>query len=562
MDNPLETDGGSVLHCGWGRLIFAHTFPDATSVASCVLEEQKGQRDIAFYLNDPHLVLNFAPQQLFLDPSNTYRLDFAQYRASDSSPAGFTVGRLAHKEELDAINRIYRAQGMVPLDVEHVWEHRRSEAFQYIVARSDADGEVIGVAMGCDHMVCFDDLRNGCSLWALAVDPKSVIGGVGEWLVRELVELYQGRGRAELDLSVMHSNEGAIQLYGKIGFKKVAVFAVKNRNRINERLFVGSPASEGYNPYARIIIDEALRRGIGVDPFDPARGLFRLSLGGRIITCRESLSDMTTAIAVMRTDDKQLTREMLTGAGLSTPDQITAGKQHEMLAFLNRYKSVVVKPLHGEQGKGISVDVRTAEELLVAIEAARDHDETVLIEEFVEGEDLRIIVIKGEVVAAAVRRPPIVIGTGTHTIEQLIERLSRRRAASTSGESRIPLDAETRRCVHLSGYTLEEVLPAGVRLQVRKTANLHTGGVIVDVTDQLSAVIARSAVRAAQVLEIPVVGLDLIVPDVSGEKHVFIEANERPGLANHEPQPTAEKFIDFLFPQTIALVPEGRTTPA
>jgi D-alanine-D-alanine ligase-like ATP-grasp enzyme len=87
-------------------------------------------------------------------------------------------------------------------------------------------------------------------------------------------------------------------------------------------------------------------------------------------------------------------------------------------------------------------------------------------------------------------------------------------------------------------------------LQVRKTANLHTGGTIHDVTPELSETLRVASIEAARVLEIPVVGLDLLVPDVSGEDYVIIEANERPGLANHEPQPTAEKFIDLLFPHS------------
>jgi D-alanine-D-alanine ligase-like ATP-grasp enzyme len=96
------------------------------------------------------------------------------------------------------------------------------------------------------------------------------------------------------------------------------------------------------------------------------------------------------------------------------------------------------------------------------------------------------------------------------------------------------------------------VLPAGETLLVRRTANLHTGGTIHDVTDAVHPDIVAACVKAARVIDIPVVGLDLMVPDVRGPAHWFIEANERPGLANHEPQPTAERFIDMLFPQTIA----------
>jgi len=86
---------------------------------------------------------------------------------------------------------------------------------------------------------------------------------------------------------------------------------------------------------------------------------------------------------------------------------------------------------------------------------------------------------------------------------------------------------------------------------VRRTANLHTGGTIHDVTDHLHPAITDASVRAAKALDIPVVGLDLIVSSPRRPDYVIIEANERPGLANHEPQPTAQRFIDLLFPQTI-----------
>jgi D-alanine-D-alanine ligase-like ATP-grasp enzyme len=124
--------------------------------------------------------------------------------------------------------------------------------------------------------------------------------------------------------------------------------------------------------------------------------------------------------------------------------------------------------------------------------------------------------------------------------------------AATGGESHVPLDDETKRCIRLAGYELDSVLPPGEALTVRKTANLHTGGTIHDVTDDIHPILRDASVAAARAIDIPVVGLDLAVPDLQAPEYHFIEANERPGLANHEPQPTAERFIDLLFPQTVA----------
>ena len=195
------------------------------------------------------------------------------------------------------------------------------------------------------------------------------------------------------------------------------------------------------------------------------------------------------------------------------------------------------------------VDVRDGPRLREAIADARRHHPEVLIEQMVEGQDLRVVVIGYEVVAAAVRRPAEVEGDGEHDVRWLVEKYSRRRQAATGGESSVPLDDETRRCVEAAGRTMETVLPAGETLTVRRTANLHTGGTIHDVTEELHPQLAAAAVAAARELRIPVVGLDLIVEAVDRPEYVIVEANERPGLANHEPQPTAERFLDLLFPQ-------------
>ena len=144
------------------------------------------------------------------------------------------------------------------------------------------------------------------------------------------------------------------------------------------------------------------------------------------------------------------------------------------------------------------------------------------------------------------------MGTGRDSIEELIRTQSRRHRAATGGESSIPMDEETERCVRSGGYGMDDVLAEGDVLVVRKTANLHTGGTIHDVTAELSPALAEAARKAARALDIPVTGLDFLVPDVAGSDYVVIEANERPGLANHEPQPTAERFVDLLFPQTIS----------
>jgi GNAT-family acetyltransferase (TIGR03103 family) len=538
------------LECGWGRLIFGQTFRDQRDIEETLRAEAPLRRDIALYLRDPHVLVARAPDELFIDPSLTYRLWFHRYRPAREPQRGVVVRKMRTQADADATNAIYAANHMVTADAEIMWANQRTRTFTYLVAEDAESGAILGTVTGVDHRMAFRDPERGSSLWCLAVDPQAPRPGIGQALVRTLVERYQARGNAYLDLSVMHDNDAAIGLYEKLGFVRVPVFCVKRKNPINEPLFVPAPPDEGLNPYAKIIADEARRRGITVRVVDGAWGELALSHGGREIVTRESLSELTTAVAMSRCDDKAVTRRVLEGAGLRVPRGRRATGDDEDAAFLDEVGELVVKPASGEQGDGITVGVTTPEELAAAVEEARRFGPTVLLEERVEGQDLRVIVIDGEVVAAAVRRPATVVGTGRHTIGDLIDKQSRRRAAATGGESRIPVDAHTDACVAEAGHVLDDVLPEGVVLQVRNTANLHTGGTIHDVTAELHPDLAEASVAAAEALGMPVVGLDLLVPSVEEPEHVFIEANERPGLANHEPQPTAERFVDLLFPQT------------
>jgi GNAT-family acetyltransferase (TIGR03103 family) len=549
---PIPGQGQAVpeaaIDCGWGRLIFAQTFGDAATLAEALRAEQADRRDIAFYVRDPHVLLAKAPQELFLDPSHTYRLELATYRPARSRRRGFTIRRLTTQADAEAVNVIYDTHSMVPVPPDFFWRHRDARALTVLVAEDLDTGSVIGSVMGVDHRLAFDDPDRGSSLWCLAVSPQAPHAGVGESLVRRLAEHFKGRGAAFMDLSVLHDNDGAIALYEKLGFRRVPLFAVKRKNPINEKLFAG-PITEGaLNPYARIIVDEARRRGIHVEVVDSEGGFFRLTFGGRSVLCRESLSEFTSAVAMSICDDKRVTRRLVEAAGVAVPAQHSGADAEGRAAFLAEHGSVVVKPARGEQGKGISIGLTDPGELEAAVERARTVCDEVILERYFEGEDLRLIVIDYRVVAAAVRRPARVVGDGMSSVRALIETQSRRRMTATGGESRIPLDAETERCVAAAGFGLDDVPDRGVEIVVRKTANLHTGGTIHDVTDETHPTLVQAAIAAARAIEIPVTGIDLMVKSPREPEYVFIEANERPGLANHEPQPTAERFVDLLFP--------------
>ncbi|WP_312359893.1 N-acetylglutaminylglutamine synthetase [Stutzerimonas balearica] len=547
-EDGREEPGAPVsVHCGWGRILIGHTYPDPAELATDLLNEKPGERDIALYVAAPHQVLAHAPQQLFLDPSDTLRIWFTDYRPAQKGVRGFCVRRVQNEADWQAVNALYQSRGMMPVEPGRCTP-REEGGPVYWLAEDESSGQILGSVMGLNHHKAFNDPELGSSLWCLAVSPSCPRPGVGEALVRHLIEHYMGRGLAYLDLSVLHDNSQAKALYAKLGFRDLPTFTVKRKNSFNQPLFLGPGPEAELNPYARIIVDEARRRGIEIAIDDAEAGLFTLTQGGRRVRCRESLSDLTSAVSMTLCQDKQLTHRTLARAGIRLPAQQLAASAQDNAAFLAEHGSVVVKPVNGEQGQGVAVDLRDAEALEHAVERARQFDGRVLLESYHPGLDLRIVVIGYEVVAAAIRRPAQVIGDGRNTIGALIEAQSRRRQAATGGESRIPLDDETHRCLQEAGLDVDSVLEQGRQLAVRRTANLHTGGTLEDVTDQLHPELADAAVRAARALDIPVVGLDLLVEAADRPDYVFIEANERVGLANHEPQPTAERFIDLLFP--------------
>ncbi|MCC5999505.1 MAG: N-acetylglutaminylglutamine synthetase [Pararhodobacter sp.] len=561
---PRGATTDALVDCGWGRLIFAHTFQSDERLAEALRAEGPDRRDIAFYVRDPHVLLAHAPQELFLDPSHTYRLDLSTYRVASRRRKGFHVRRLNTRSDAEAVNAIYAQRRMVPVPPDFFWNARDGRMLTVLVAEDEETGAVIGSVMGVDHARAFDDPERGSSLWCLAVAAQTPHAGVGESLLRRLAEHFKARGASFMDLSVMHDNDQAIALYEKLGFRRVPVFAVKRRNVINEKLYTGPTADERLNPYARIIVDEARRRGIMVEMIDAEGGLFRLSQGGRSLRCRESLTDLTSAVSLSICDEKRATRRVVEAAGVRVPAQLEQDDRQARADFLEQHGAVVVKPARGEQGRGVAVGLTTIDEVEAAVDAARQHCADVVVEEYFEGKDLRLVVIDYRVVAAALRQPARVVGDGRASVRELIAVQSRRRAAATGGESRIPLDAETERCLRAAGYGLDDVPAQGTEIVVRKTANLHTGGTIHDVTEETHPTLIDAAIRAARAIEIPVTGIDLMVKSPRSADHVFIEANERPGLANHEPQPTAERFMDLLFPLSMpeaarAVQRKGRT---
>ncbi|MBU2531248.1 MAG: N-acetylglutaminylglutamine synthetase, partial [Alphaproteobacteria bacterium] len=146
-----QAEHNASIECGWGRLVFAHTFDTPAELAETLRAEGSDRRDIAFYVRDPHVLLATAPQELFLDPSHTYRLELATYRPSKRRTKSFFVRRLSTRHDAEAVNIIYAARGMVTVPEDFFWSRRDNRALTVLVAEDTETGEILGTVMGVDH---------------------------------------------------------------------------------------------------------------------------------------------------------------------------------------------------------------------------------------------------------------------------------------------------------------------------------------------------------------------------------------------------------------------------
>jgi D-alanine-D-alanine ligase-like ATP-grasp enzyme len=312
----------------------------------------------------------------------------------------------------------------------------------------------------------------------------------------------------------------------------------------------GNNLSSKLSQTSRLIVEEAVLRGVSVQIISAEKGLFILSNGESATYCCSSLTDRTSSVAMNLCLDKSLSHIVLKKYGFCVPDQIIAGVHHVNAAFFSKYSSVVTKPVDKKMGQGVSVDIKSLSEMNRSIKVLRDSgEEKILIEEYVPGLDIRIIVINYCFVAAIHREPPAVVGDGSSTVFQLI--VARNNRSHCAGS--IPINYETMRCIKAEGYDLHAVLEFGKSIRVRKNTNEHTGATPSDVTDRISPKLRRISEKIALNMHVPVVGIDFMVPRIEGDEYTIIEVNSRPGLDGHEPQPVVTKFLEFLFPESVPM---------
>ncbi len=320
-------------------------------------------------------------------------------------------------------------------------------------------------------------------------------------------------------------------------------------------------------PSTAAIVAAARRRDIPVLRLTPTSSLVQFGYGTHQQRIQASETSRTSEIAVALCQDKSLTNHMLRTVGVPVPAGEQASSADAAWAAARELGGpVVVKPIAGNQGKGVSVNLTTEQQVRSAYAVAAAFDTDVLVEEAIQGQDYRLLVVNGAFVAAARRDPAQVVGDGARTIAELVATVNqdpRRRPGHCSVLTRITLDEAAALVLAQQGLSADSVPAAGQTVQLRSNGNLSTGGTATDVTAEVHPKNVHLAELAAQILGLDVAGIDVVCQDIRRplreQRGAIVEVNAAPGLRMHL-HPTAGQGHDVAGPIVEMLYPTG--TPA
>lgn len=307
--------------------------------------------------------------------------------------------------------------------------------------------------------------------------------------------------------------------------------AVCRLRALNEEIRLG--------PSTGAIVSAAVARGI---PFRRLTdgSMVQFGWGSKQQRIQAAETGLTGAVAESIAQDKELTRTLLSAAGIPVPSgRPVANAEDAWAAACEIGGPVVVKPQDGNQGKGVAVNLVSREQVEAAYAIAVEISGDVLVERYIPGHDYRMLVVGNKLIAAARRDPPEVMGDGMHSVRQLVEQLNsdpRRGEGHANSLTKIHFDEITLAHLAAGGLSAESVPPVGTRIFLRNNANLSTGGTATDVTDDVHPDFAKCVEAAAQMIGLDICGIDVVCDSVSNpleEQGAVIEINAAPGLRMH-----------------------------
>ena len=315
-------------------------------------------------------------------------------------------------------------------------------------------------------------------------------------------------------------------------------------------------------PSTSAIVHAAADRGIPYRRLTDG-SMVQFGWGSRQRRIQASETDRTSAVAESIAQDKELTKLLLHSAGIPVPTGRPVVSAADAWAVACEIGGpIVIKPQDGNQGKGVSVNLVSREQIESAYAVAAEVSEDILVERYIPGHDYRMLVIGNKLVAAARRDPPQVVGDGVHTIRHLVDQVNadpRRGNGHAMPLTRISFDETALSHLATQEFTAESIPAHGECVTLRNNANLSTGGSATDVTDQVHPELAARVVEAAQMIGLDICGIDVLCNSVSAPLEAqgggIIEVNAAPGLRMHL-QPSSgigravgEAVIDSMFAQ-------------
>ena len=317
---------------------------------------------------------------------------------------------------------------------------------------------------------------------------------------------------------------------------------------------------ERLGPSTGSIVDAALARNI---PYRRMTGgsMIQFGWGSKQRRIQAAETGNTSAIAEAIAQDKDLTKMLLDAAGVPVPQGQVVSREEDAWTVANKIGfPVVLKPRDGNQGKGVAVNIETREQLNAAFAVASTISSDVIVEQYIPGHDFRMLVIGNQLIAAARRDPPQVIGDGTHTIRQLVDQVNTdplRGDGHATPLTKIRFDDIALATLSTQHMTAESIPEKGKRVLLRNNANLSTGGSATDVTDEVHPELAARMVTAAQMVGLDIAGVDLVAETVikpmEEQRAGIVEINAAPGLRMHlspsfgKARPVGEAIVGSMF---------------